>query len=155
MLMSEQNCVFCSEILDRRDGEIVYENEHTIAFLDYAPVETGHLLVIPKTHFENIFEIEPEIYGEVHKTVKYLAPALLRALSADALNVGQNNGQCANQIVMHYHVHMIPRFCTEESGRSSSRGRFARKPLNWERNISDKTELREIAESIRLEIEKL
>ncbi|WP_204265094.1 HIT domain-containing protein, partial [Klebsiella aerogenes] len=49
--------------------------------------------------------------GSVQKMVKWVSKAVLEALSADALNVGQNNSRCANQIVMHYHVHVIPRWC--------------------------------------------
>ncbi|WP_010917475.1 HIT family protein [Thermoplasma volcanium] len=109
--MYEPSCVFCTEIIQKRNAAVVAENEYTIAFMDKAPVEPGHVLVIPKRHFINIFDIDDFYYIEVQKMVKRVSKAVLEALSADALNVGQNNGRCANQIVMHYHVHVIPRWC--------------------------------------------
>ncbi len=153
--MPHEDCVFCTEIIRDRKGSIVYENGKTVAFMDYAPVEVGHVLVVPKKHFENIFDIDEENYLGVHTVAKFIAPAVLRALDADALNIGQNNGPCANQIVMHYHLHLIPRFCEEGSGNASEHGRFARRPLNWGRKVVDRRELEKVASSIREEIEKL
>lgn len=153
--MDSRECVFCTDVIGNRNGSIVYEDSDTIAFLDYAPVEVGHILVIPKKHFENIFDIDEESYLNVHKVAKFISPAVLKALDADALNVGQNNGPCANQIIMHYHLHVIPRFCEDGSGEESKYGRFARKSLNWGRKIIGREELDEIALVIRKEIEKL
>lgn len=153
--MNSKECVFCTDVIGNRNGAIVYEDEDTLAFLDYAPVEVGHVLVIPKKHFENIFDIEERSYIKVHKVARLISPAVLRALGAEALNIGQNNGPCANQIIMHYHLHVIPRFCEDGSGEESGFGRFARKSLNWGRKIVKREELDEIARTIRSEIEKV
>ncbi len=153
--MLRDDCVFCTEIIKERNGAIVYEDRNTIAFMDYAPVEVGHVLVIPKTHFENIFDIKEDSYLNVHTVAKFIAPAILEALGADALNIGQNNGPCANQIIMHYHLHMIPRFCEDGSGESSPEGRFARRPLNWSRKVIARSELEKVADGIRIKIGQL
>ncbi|MGC8608357.1 MAG: HIT family protein, partial [Thermoplasmata archaeon] len=76
----------------------------------------------------------------VHKMVRRIAKATLEAMSADAINVGQNNGICANQRVMHYHVHVIPRWCSH--------------PLNWERTEVSYQRLQEIANKIKVVYEK-
>lgn len=153
--MLDEDCVFCTDVIRDRKGSIVYENSETIAFMDYAPVEIGHILVIPKEHYVNIFDIEEESYLKVHRVARFISPAILKALGADALNIGQNNGPCANQIVMHYHLHLIPRFCDDGGGEPSEHGRFARRPLNWGRKIMERDELDKVAQSIRAEIEKL
>lgn len=153
--MLREDCVFCNEIISKKDGSIVYDDDSTVAFMDYAPVEAGHVLIIPKQHYENVFDIDEQSYLNVHLVAKLIAPAILEALGADALNIGQNNGPCANQIVMHYHLHLIPRFCEDGSGESSTEGRFARKPLNWGRKIVERGELEKVADKIRQKISQL
>ncbi len=154
--MADNDCTFCREIVERRNAAIVYEDSDTIAFLDYAPVETGHVLVVPKKHYKNIFDISEDSYVKVHKVARKIAPAICRAVNADAMNIGQNNGTCANQVVMHYHLHLIPRFCisNSEAGQVSEKGMFAKKPLNWNRRITDRDELEAVAIRIRQEIER-
>jgi bis(5'-nucleosidyl)-tetraphosphatase/histidine triad (HIT) family protein len=151
--MYDTECIFCTDIVAKRNAAIVYEDTDTMAFMDYAPVEEGHMLVIPKKHYGSILDIESEDYVRVHDLVRKISPILLRALNADGLNVGQNNGSCANQVVMHYHVHMIPRFCSTSTPSVSNKGRFSDKPLKWERKISGKNELVATAAIIRKEIE--
>lgn len=150
--MNEPDCVFCTDVVAKRNAAIVFEDADTMAFMDYAPVENGHLLVIPKRHYESILDIEVEDYIKVHSLVRILAPVLLRALDADGLNVGQNNGSCANQVVFHYHVHMIPRFNFNSTPSISSRGRFSDRQLKWERRLIGKDELLEIAAAIKKEL---
>ncbi|MGC8608913.1 MAG: HIT domain-containing protein, partial [Thermoplasmata archaeon] len=67
--MLDSNCVFCENIIKKRDAAIITENAYTIAFMDYAPVEPGHVLIIPKQHFVDIFDIDEKYYIEVHKMV--------------------------------------------------------------------------------------
>ncbi|MEM0156209.1 MAG: HIT family protein [Thermoplasmataceae archaeon] len=139
--MSGTECVFCREIVQKRNAEIVFEDNDTMAFLDYAPVDEGHLLVIPKKHFVNILDIDPEDFLKVQRVVKDLCQPVKDAMNADAINVGQNNGPCANQIVMHYHVHIIPRWCDSN--------------LSWNRKRASPEELRETASKIRAELRRV
>lgn len=136
--MYSEDCVFCREIVKGRKASIIFENDEVMAFMDIAPVEPGHVLVIPKDHFANILDIPQEIYLEVHRITKMLSPYVVRAVEADAINIGQNNGACANQRVFHYHVHIIPRFCNRE--------------LKWGRRVAKESELENVAEKIREEI---
>jgi len=81
-----------------------------MAFLDIFPVNKGHVLVIPKIHSGNIFEISSEDWAQVQETVRKLAPALEKSLQADGVNLMMNNREHAGQQVGHAHVHLIPRF---------------------------------------------
>ncbi|MCL5803716.1 MAG: HIT family protein [Candidatus Thermoplasmatota archaeon] len=147
--MQDPDCPFCIDVIQDKNAAIVYEDEHVMAFMDYAPVEDGHLLIVPKMHYTDINDIDEEDYLKVHKLAKKMSPVLLKALSADGLNIGQNNGHCANQVVMHYHLHLIPRWCTSSPPSVSKQGRFARRPLTWERKIVDRKELDALAKLIR------
>jgi bis(5'-nucleosidyl)-tetraphosphatase/histidine triad (HIT) family protein len=133
--MNRKSCVFCTEIVANRNAAIIYEDELAMAFMDNAPVEQGHVLVIPKSHYSNILDIPGDIYSAVHMVVKKLAPAILLAMDADALNIGQNNGRCANQRVMHYHLHIIPRKCGRQ--------------IEWMRKILTTEELDQTSQNIR------
>lgn len=153
--MDSGYCVFCEDIIRQKNAAFVYEDEATLAFMDYAPVEEGHVLVIPKKHFENVLDIDRDNYLQVHIAAKKISPALLEALHAEGLNIGQNNGPCANQIVPHYHLHLIPRWCSEDSKEVSTGGRFSRKTLNWERKVAEMRNLESTAALIRSVIKRM
>jgi len=85
-----------------------------IGFMDKFPVEDGHCLIIPRKHYVNILDIEKQVYLDIHNLARYVARAVMDVFHADGINIGQNNGECAKQIVMHYHLHVIPRHCGQE-----------------------------------------
>lgn len=91
-------------------AEIIYEDAHTVAFLDIKPVNQGHTLVIPKKHFENVLEMPEDEIAYLMSTIKKVAEALKTALGAQGVNLIFNNGSIAGQIVFHTHAHVIPRF---------------------------------------------
>jgi len=95
-------------------GEIpahkVYEDEYTFAFLDIAPINKGHTLVIPKTPTRNLLTADSETFAHVMKTVHMLAPKIKEAVGADGINIGINNEPAAGQVVFHLHAHIMPRF---------------------------------------------
>lgn len=103
-------CIFCSIIDDKLKAVKLYEDSLFVAFMDRYPITTGHTLVLPKKHYENIFLMDDEEIGKLFSTVSFLAKAIVKALDAKGLNIGQNNGRAANQIVPHVHVHIIPRY---------------------------------------------
>ena len=74
------------------------------------PASPGHMLILPKEHYANLYELPEEIAAEAMKLAKKLAIAAKKALNADGVNVVQNNEEAAGQTVMHYHLHVIPRF---------------------------------------------
>ena len=106
--MSEENCVFCQIIHKRSPASIVYEDEQVVAFLSNRPVNEGHTLVVPKKHYENIFEIPEEEAAYLFRVVKHVAIAVRNAMSTDGIRIVQNNGWAAGQVIFHLHVHVIP-----------------------------------------------
>jgi histidine triad (HIT) family protein len=106
--MNEDCIFFCF-----REGALpahkVYEDESGLAFMDTSPVSEGHVLVITKDHYENIFEATPESLAAVSNTVAKIAKGIRVVFSPDGLTVAQLNGSAAGQTVFHYHTHLIPR----------------------------------------------
>lgn len=88
----------------------VYEDELTLAFLDINPAARGHTLVICKEELPGLLELSPELLVAVTQTTQRVARAIVAALQPDGLNIVQNNGSAAGQVVFHYHVHIIPRW---------------------------------------------
>ena len=103
-------CIFCDILAGKRDGNIVYEDENHIAFLDKYPIDDGHTLVIPKKHYERITDMDSNDVGEIFSIVPKIAKAVLSGAGADAFSLAQNNGKAAKQIIPHVHIHIIPRY---------------------------------------------
>jgi histidine triad (HIT) family protein len=137
-LKLKTKCIFCSIINDELDAVRVFENSDFIAFMDKYPINRGHTLVLPKNHHESIFTMSDDEVGKLFSAVSFLAKGIIKALDANGLNIGQNNGKAANQIVPHVHVHIIPRYSYD-----SPNGRWP------SRNLISDEELEKIAEKIR------
>jgi histidine triad (HIT) family protein len=108
-----ENCVFCDIIERDAPADIVYEDQHSIAFLDIYPLNPGHTLVISKKHYATLDEMPPEEVGLLFSTVAKVMKGVKEAVAADGINIGQSNGKAASQDVFHVHVHIIPRFSHE------------------------------------------
>jgi len=102
--------------------------------MDINPACRGHMLVIPKKHAENIFEISDADFSAVTGAVKRCARAVKEALGAEGITVLQLNGKASDQLVPHLHVHIMPRW--EKDGISVSQ---------WEMGKGDIEEIQEIA----------
>ncbi len=88
----------------------VYEDEHSLAFMDVMPQADGHTLVIPKSPSENLHDADPEALGATVKTVQTVAAAVKQAFEAPGIMIAQLNGPAAGQTVFHLHFHILPRF---------------------------------------------
>ena len=104
------DCIFCKIIEGEIPAEKIYGNEEVLAFLDINPHTKGHSLVLPKRHYENMSEAPEDTLAEIMSTVKEISPAIMKAVGAEAFNVGINNGKTAGQEIPHIHIHIIPRF---------------------------------------------
>lgn len=89
---------------------IIYEDDLVIAFLDIVPVNKGHTLVVPKKHFVNILDGDPDILAHMMKIVQKIAQAQVKELGAEGFNLVVNNGVAGGQEVMHSHFHVVPRY---------------------------------------------
>ncbi|MBI4144749.1 HIT family protein [Candidatus Woesearchaeota archaeon] len=106
-------CIFCKIVTGDIPAERVYENEKVYAFLDIRPINRGHALVIHKHHHADIFDTPEEDLKDLMAAAKHLAPVLVKTTKADGLNIGMNNRGAAGQVVMHAHLHVIPRFVND------------------------------------------
>jgi len=106
----EQDCIFCKIIKGEIPSAKVFESEEVFAFLDIAPVNKGHALVIPKMHQATLFDLPPEIGSELLEALALVGRAVMDVTRADGLNVMMNNYRAAGQLVDHAHFHLIPRF---------------------------------------------
>ena len=104
------DCIFCKIANGEIPSRTVYEDEEFRAILDLGPATKGHTLILPKEHFADFFELPEEKAHHLMDVAKKLAPKLVSKLHADGLNIIQNNGAAAGQTVMHYHLHLIPRY---------------------------------------------
>lgn len=103
-------CVFCKIIQKEIPSFVVYENDDVICFLDIQASTTGHTLIVPKKHYTNLFDLDEEIGEKIMKAAKYVAELLKEKLNVSAVNLINNSGTLAGQTVMHFHMHVIPRY---------------------------------------------
>jgi histidine triad (HIT) family protein len=103
------DCIFCQIAAGRAPAARIAESAHALAFMDLFPAAEGHVLVIPKTHYENVFESDEETLPDVHLLARRVALAMRRALAPDGMMMFQLNGAAAGQTVFHYHAHLLPR----------------------------------------------
>ncbi|BFT95241.1 MAG: HIT family protein [Minisyncoccus archaeiphilus] len=104
-----ENCIFCKIIRGEIPCYKVYESRDVLAFLDINPINRGHVLVIPKEHYKDVFEIKEDLLVEVVKVSKMIATRLKDFYLADGVDIFQANGEAGEQTVFHYHMHVIPR----------------------------------------------
>ncbi len=103
-----EDCVFCRIIRGELPSTRIYEDERVVAFMDNRPISEGHSLVVSKRHYESIFDVPDEELVYLVKVLKEVAVALNKSESPDGVRIVQNNGLAANQMVFHFHVHVIP-----------------------------------------------
>ena len=109
-LKFDDNCIFCKIVQKQAPSSIIYEDDSVMAFLDIRPANEGHTLVIPKEHYEGIFDIPSELLGKVHQIAKAVTNAVKQAVNAEGISIVQQNGRAANQDIFHLHVHVIPKY---------------------------------------------
>ncbi len=104
-----EDCLICKIVAGEMPSFTLYEDEEIKVFLDIYPISKGHSLIVPKKHFEDIFDI-PETDMSFTKKIPEIATKLKRITEATGMNIVQNNGRDAGQILNHIHFHLIPRF---------------------------------------------
>lgn len=100
-----ENCPFCN--IDRN---IILSNENSLAIYDNYPVSNGHLLVIPKTHIADYFDLKRSEKESLWDLVDKVKLYLQHKYNPDGFNVGFNVNKSAGQTVFHVHIHVIPRY---------------------------------------------
>lgn len=111
-----ENCVFCNLANGIWDSATLYEDDDFRVILDLGPASKGHALILPKTHYANIYEIPEELAAKAIVLAKKMAGIMTEALDCDGFNIVQNNGEAAGQTVFHFHMHLIPRYKDDKAG---------------------------------------
>ena len=123
------SCLFCKIVRGEIPAVRVYEDDHTLAFMDVFPASEGHTLVIAKAHAPNLLEIaEPDLLAAM-ATTQRVTRAVNQALAPDGFRINQFNGAAAGQSVLHYHVHIVP---IREGQRAGAHGRDKADPAALE-----------------------
>lgn len=107
--MEDKDCVFCKILRGKIKSEFIAESNSFFAINDVNPKSEGHCLVIPKEHYTTLLDIPDKLGGEMLKFTKQVAGHLLDEKYGDGFNIIMNNLECAGQVVMHAHLHIIPR----------------------------------------------
>jgi histidine triad (HIT) family protein len=105
-----KDCIFCRIIAGEIPCTKVFEDDVTLSFMDISPLNKGHILIVPKEHYNTIVEADPELYGHLCGVVCRISKAVQAALNPDGINILQLNGKAANQVVPHLHIHIVPRW---------------------------------------------
>ena len=131
-------CIFCKIVAGEIPAVKVLDEEQALAFMDINPASRGHLLVIPKRHAENIFEIPEGDLAAAIKAAKRCAKGVKEALKAEGVTVLQLNGRASGQVVAHLHIHIIPRW--EDDGITIS---------SWEMKPGNMEEIKATAQKVK------
>lgn len=105
-----EQCIFCKIAAGEIPSSTVYEDDYFKAILDLSPATKGHTIIIPKKHMKDITELEEEYASRILAVAAKIGMAMKNGLGCTGFNVVQNNGESAGQTVMHYHMHVIPRY---------------------------------------------
>lgn len=106
MTHTRENCIFCDIISGKAAAHIIKQNENVIVFLSLE----GHPLVVPKAHIPDVFSLDPENAGHVMREAVAISNALREVCKCDGINLVQSNGSAAGQDVLHFHLHIKPRW---------------------------------------------
>ena len=108
--MAHEDCIFCKVLAGEIPSEKVYEDDNAIAVMDINPWTRGHVVVFPRKHAANVFEIDDDELERVILAVKRVATQVRDRLEPDGVNLLQSNGAAAWQTIFHLHFHVIPRY---------------------------------------------
>ena len=113
-MSSDPDCIFCEIIAGEIPCFKIYEDDDTLAFMDINPANEGHALVIPKEHAENVHSVSDDAIAATVITAKKVAAAVDKTLNPQGLNLLQCNGPAAAQSVLHFHMHVLPRWAGDD-----------------------------------------
>jgi histidine triad (HIT) family protein len=106
-LSRSADCAFCAIVAGETDAHVVFEDEVSLAFLDNRPLFHGHTLLVPREHYEAIWDLPEDLVGPLFLNARLLAAAVREAMGSEGVFVANNN--IVSQSVPHLHVHVVPR----------------------------------------------
>lgn len=135
------DCIFCKIANGEIPSATLYEDEDFRVILDLGPASKGHALILPKEHYKDLCKLDDAVAAKVLPLAGKMGRAMKKALHFDGFNLVQNNGEAAGQTVMHFHMHMIPRYANGPQ------------MVLWNPGKLDDTEKTEIIEKVKKELE--
>jgi histidine triad (HIT) family protein len=136
------DCIYCKIVRRELPAEILHDDDDVCAFLERNPINPGHAIVVPKTHFNSLTQIPEDLMGRLFSVATSLAQSIVRVTDSDAFNLHVANGECIGEVIPHSHVHVIPRVSTDG---------FA---WGWRSLSCSETDRNELAQEIRAHNEK-
>ena len=105
-----QNCIFCSIVEGRLPAFVIYQDQYYLAIIDRYPSARGHVLILPKRHVVDIYGLDGDEAAALIPLAQKVASKMQAVLGMAGLNLIQNNGKAAGQVVDHFHLHLVPRY---------------------------------------------
>lgn len=136
--MKKDDCIFCKLANGEIPTNSIYEDDDFKVILDASPATKGHALILPKEHYDNIYEVDDSVAAKIMPLAKKLATHMTKKLGCDGFNILQNNGEAAGQTVFHLHVHLLPRYKDEKA------------ILEWDHLEFSDEEMAEIRDSLKM-----
>lgn len=102
-----ENCIFCKIVNKEIPANIIYEDEHLLAFLDINPISDGHTLIVPKKHYKDLNEINEDIAGKALVLAGKIGASVVESFNYEGYSIWENNGDF--QDVAHFHIHVFGR----------------------------------------------
>lgn len=107
-------CIFCKIINNEIPCYKIYETKDILCFLDISQATAGHVLVVPKKHIDTIFDLDEDLSQQLFVTTTKVAKLLKKTLMVNNVNILSNNGELAGQTIKHFHIHVIPRYSSDD-----------------------------------------
>ena len=139
--MRKDDCIFCKLANGDIPTNTIYEDDEFRVIMDAAPATKGHALVLPKNHYADIYEIDPDVLGRAIQVGQKVVKHATKVLGCDGYNLLQNNGTAAGQTVFHYHLHLIPRYADMDNAQI----------LTWPEKEGDADAIKAISESLKMD----
>ena len=141
-IKSDDKCIFCKIVKGDIPCAKIFEDDCVLSFLDIAPANKGHALIITKNHYETLLDMPDECLNDLMVKAKKIARAMHSALANEGFNILMNNGKAAGQLVEHVHMHIIPRHNADDFN------------LNWTHKEYGQGEAEQTAAKIREKIKR-
>ena len=113
--MRDENCIFCKIANGEIPSRTLYEDDRFRVILDLGPATKGHALILPKNHYADLFALPEDEAAEAAKLAKKIMTHEKEVLGCEGYNLVQNNGEVAGQTVFHFHMHLIPRYESDDN----------------------------------------
>lgn len=134
--MKKDDCIFCKIANGEIPSTTIYEDDYHRVFFDIAPASKGHCLIVPKDHYDNIFDLDEQAAGRLFGLAAKVAAGLKSEVGCEGMNIVQNNGEIAGQTVFHFHMHLIPRYVGDTVN------------VGWKPGEADMDELKVLAQKV-------